>query len=134
MLNNLIEGYCTLVYPNGEHRTLRVERAMDDFFGFFSGQLIVGYLNGSNNETNYRFIGRVQNGQLFFFKKVVESESPERIARFRAAFEILNRDVEQAGKAYALQSGNCWRCNRLLTTPESIESGIGPVCARKLAA
>jgi hypothetical protein len=26
----------------------------------------------------------------------------------------------------------CYRCNRLLTHPKSIEIGIGPVCAEKM--
>lgn len=30
-----------------------------------------------------------------------------------------------------LVEGTCVRCNRPLTTPESIEAGIGPVCAEK---
>ncbi len=28
--------------------------------------------------------------------------------------------------------GNCSRCNRPLTTPESIQRGLGPVCAEKM--
>jgi hypothetical protein len=31
-----------------------------------------------------------------------------------------------------LVEGTCVRCNRRLTTPESIESGIGPVCAGRV--
>jgi len=35
-----------------------------------------------------------------------------------------------AEKGYTiLGEGRCVRCNRLLTTPESIKSGIGPICA-----
>jgi hypothetical protein len=30
--------------------------------------------------------------------------------------------------------GSCCRCGRTLTTPESIDRGIGPVCAEKAAA
>jgi hypothetical protein len=42
-----------------------------------------------------------------------------------------DEDRTEAGKAYALASGCCYICNRLLTTPESIADGIGPVCAAK---
>jgi len=30
--------------------------------------------------------------------------------------------------------GRCGRCNRKLTVPESIENGLGPECAGKMAA
>ena len=32
-----------------------------------------------------------------------------------------------------LVSRHCLRCNRVLTTPESIESGVGPECAKREA-
>src|SRR5262245_90304 len=131
-LMNLTIGYFTLQYSNGEHRTLRVELADDNFFSYFKGQLIVGYLQGSDNVNDYRWIGRVDDkGELHLFSKVRAFESPERIARFRRAFEILNAGVEQAGQTYARQSGNCWRCGRLLTNPERLDTGIGPVCAKR---
>ncbi|MCI0393259.1 MAG: DUF6011 domain-containing protein, partial [Acidobacteria bacterium] len=110
-------------------------RADKSFFKYFEGQLIVGYLNGTDNVNDYRFIGRVDaGGELHLFSKVRAYETPERIARLRRAFEILNSGVAEAGQAYARQSGNCWRCNRLLTTPESLDAGIGPVCAEKMGA
>jgi len=37
-----------------------------------------------------------------------------------------------AGEGYTLlREGRCLICNRKLTTPESIETGIGPVCAER---
>lgn len=42
--------------------------------------------------------------------------------------------LERYGRLYAMESGNCWVCGRQLTTLESIEAGIGPVCAGRRAA
>jgi len=38
---------------------------------------------------------------------------------------------EQAAKNYGHQLGQCSLCGRTLTNPESIEAGIGPICAGK---
>lgn len=36
--------------------------------------------------------------------------------------------IEQAS-AYGRKTGRCMICGRLLTNPESVERGIGPICA-----
>ena len=36
-------------------------------------------------------------------------------------------------RADVYHSGTCSRCGRVLTTPESIRSGLGPVCAELAA-
>jgi hypothetical protein len=38
------------------------------------------------------------------------------------------------GQAYARQAGRCFRCGETLTTPESIERGLGPKCFKKFVA
>lgn len=40
-------------------------------------------------------------------------------------------DPEKAAVAYGQKFGNCSCCGRLLTNPESIELGIGPICREK---
>jgi hypothetical protein len=35
------------------------------------------------------------------------------------------------GSVDVLHSGRCGRCGRTLTTPDSIERGLGPECAHK---
>lgn len=42
---------------------------------------------------------------------------------------IVERGAEQAASDYGHQIGKCGICSRTLTNPESIERGIGPVCA-----
>jgi hypothetical protein len=50
------------------------------------------------------------------------------ISYARLFLRLSAGELELAGKAYAVESGNCRRCGRRLTTPESIAAGIGPVC------
>ena len=45
--------------------------------------------------------------------------------------ELLSHRLEDAGQAYSLESGNCYKCGRMLTKSTSIEAGIGPVCKRE---
>jgi Family of unknown function (DUF6011) len=43
----------------------------------------------------------------------------------------IEADPERAAVLYGKASGNCSICGRDLTDPESIERGIGPICAGK---
>ncbi len=40
-------------------------------------------------------------------------------------------DPEAAGRAYAVITANCYRCNRKLEDETSVELGIGPICRNK---
>lgn len=51
---------------------------------------------------------------------------------FINSLNLISGDSASYGKAYAMRSGNCFRCNRFLTNPESIETGIGPECRKKI--
>lgn len=41
----------------------------------------------------------------------------------------LLADPKTAAETYGKETGNCCICNRLLTDPESVARGIGPICA-----
>lgn len=46
----------------------------------------------------------------------------------------FNQNPTYAFERYGRETGTCGVCDRTLTNPESIERGIGPICARKIAA
>lgn len=61
-----------------------------------------------------------------------------RFQKSRDCTDALEKDVltacadpEAAAVAYGQRFGNCSCCGRLLTNPESIELGIGPICREK---
>lgn len=72
---------------------------------------------------NEQYLGKVMNGR---FLKVREC-SPEQEAQVVA----LINDPKGAAEAYGRLTGQCCICNRELTNSESVERGIGPICAGK---
>jgi hypothetical protein len=73
-------------------------------------------------------------GRLTAKSKYDDDSQPVKIIR-RVLARIWQDDlaaVEATGwKVH--HEGRCGRCGRTLTVPESIESGIGPECAKKMA-
>jgi hypothetical protein len=122
-------GIYTVVLEDGEHRTIRM---VDDWREDApAGGQVAQFLNGADNTSDYAGFAFVQGGRAFVWKRYGHR------SHTRAALEILlkgRQEWEKAGKAYAVESGNCYVCNRLLTTPESVELGIGPVCRERVGA
>lgn len=67
--------------------------------------------------------------------QVQASDELHQVKGHKAADAILAKVREVtaplAGKLYADEIGNCWRCGRTLTDAESRARGIGPVCINK---
>lgn len=112
------QGYYTVV-KDGTHRTFRVKQAGPN--SKLAGKYIISFLSGPDNTSSYTGFGFVTEDGVSVWKRFAESD-------WDFWLEALLADSKTAGKAYALESGNCFVCNRLLTDPESIELGIGPVC------
>ncbi len=119
------DGFYTIVTGN-THRTFRI-RTNDADSSFAPGRQVIGYLHGPSNEGDYINFAFVGDGRIFPWKRF--STGYDHI--IAAARYLVAGNHEQAGRQYAMQSGNCYRCGRLLTTPESIELGIGPTCRNK---
>lgn len=72
-----------------------------------------------------------------FIKMLVGSPGDYKEVQMRAEerskiLQRINRDVQQAMLDYGLHSGVCGKCSSPLTDPQSLERGIGPVCAKKM--
>ena len=117
-------GYFTVILDDGDHVTLRVRVASEK--SALRGKRIVSYLAGPENTSDYVGCGFVGEDGVRLWKRF---QGSERLAR---ALAILAKDPGAAGKGYALRSGNCYVCGRLLTVPESIQRGIGPECAGRM--
>jgi hypothetical protein len=112
----------------GAHKTFKVTKSKngDNFF--------VGALIGPNNLTDYLYIGYIRKGQdgrlwLNAGKKGKPTRPDYR------GLDILLRSVNQGAIHPGLtvhHEGRCCRCGRVLTTPESVQTGIGPICAEKV--
>lgn len=120
-------GIYTVVRDNGDRRTFRV-RSAEWAKDLPAGSLVLEFLSGPENTSDYTGFGFIVKGKLRMWNKFRSSTSPlSEFAQF-----LLGASPEQLdgfGEAYALESGRCYRCNRLLTTPQSIQRGLGPHCA-----
>jgi hypothetical protein len=103
----------------------------------------VGVLTGSNNETDYTYMGQMKasnQGSIFGpdaspeyvsgRKSKVSPESPSAKA-FRWFWAKLRTGTMPEG-VEVWHEGYCGRCGRLLTVPESVYTGFGDECAAKV--
>ena len=92
----------------------------------------VKLLTGSNNEEDYTYIGYVmfRDGKAPEFKLGKKSKltfESQPVKAFTWALSILVQGRMPQGLEIR-HEGRCGRCNRTLTTPESIDAGFGPDC------
>jgi hypothetical protein len=123
----------TIETPNDGHMTFRVQHVPAS--GQYAESYFVKTLTGPCNESDFTYIGKLNlfTGQVETTRK---SEKWNGTLRLRLLNRILCRiwgnehaSFEQHG--YRVHhEGRCCRCNRKLTTPASVESGIGPECAK----
>lgn len=116
----------TIANSNTNGRFTYKVRGMKDRDIFF-----VSVLTGSDNENSYTFLGTIFPYGYFRSKKSTISESAPSAVAFDWFYKHkhhlpLNVRVYHCGK--------CGKCGRTLTTPESLLSGYGPECSRKLLA
>ena len=93
----------------------------------------VSLLTGPDNSNSYTYLGQLNpvNGAVRLTKgsKYNDESWPVRILR-RVLFRLYRGEFDQVAAAgWELKhAGRCCRCGRKLTTPRSVEIGIGPVC------
>lgn len=112
-----------------KHVTIRF-RGAEWATGLPEGAMVVEYLAGPDNECDFIPFGFVIDGALKVWKKFTGKLEHQ----VWTARHLLGLDTERLhaqGYEYALTSGRCYVCGRVLTTPESIAKGIGPVCEGK---
>lgn len=76
-------------------------------------------------------VGKLEDGQcLLFGKRIFAAGTTQAtVAGLIREFDV---DPLAAAVKYGRLSGRCCSCGRDLTNPDSIDAGIGPVCAGKL--
>ena len=115
--------YTVLNNETGTHKTFKIHTQSEDS-KFAPGQRVL-YVLDYNNE--FVGLGFVNQNHVNVWKKHKGTQ-----------FEKLGVFVQRLGEGVydgrvdVMIAKKCMRCNRELTTPESIESGIGPICAEKI--
>lgn len=120
----------------GNHRTFRVHTILSE--GPMRGRRVVSLMIGSDNQADYEGFGFIRQGEdgtdsIQVWKRY-KGDGCKHGVYAQMLCELLQ--YPEIGKwsnmGYAvLVSRHCMRCNRELTTPESIRLGIGPECASK---
>jgi hypothetical protein len=117
------DGVYTVQFVGGDYRTLRVETQADDA-DFAPGERIVSFLSGSDNTSSYTgFAFLKANGRVFPWKRFAHETT------LIEAVRVLVADPKAASQAYGRRSEKCGICGRPLSTPPSLDRGIGPKCA-----
>ena len=118
-------GNITVQSPSGDHRVFKIWTQPDDAsFAPGSRAVAVEEYNFHDARTFWRSFGFVNpNGTIRVFKK-------RQYDLYPAYARMLANPEPYMEKGFEfLFSGTCRKCNRELTNPESIRSGIGPICA-----
>lgn len=111
----------------GEHYTFKIRQPKGDNKPFF-----VSILTGPQNESDYTYLGlynpKTKYVALTTKSKYNQESTPVRVIRWAIKIVDSNKDIPEG---YTIQhEGRCCRCGRTLTTPESIQKGIGPECQK----
>lgn len=119
---------------SGEHRTFEIKTQAEDA-KFAAGKRVLALLTGPDNTSDYTGFGFVEETGIAIWK------SKRGEAGKKSTYEwygemlwslALDGGLSPFAETYELlQEGTCAVCNRVLTEPESLATGIGPVCREK---
>lgn len=115
-------GFYTLTFPCGSHRTFRLHTQQKGSAAF-RGRRMLGMLIGPDNTADYETFAFLEGDGFKVWKRFQnqkQAEYAEKLFALMTGREIEGHSVEK--------SGRCLKCNRPLTDPESIRLGIGPLC------
>ena len=83
-----------------------------------------GHINVTDGGSfgNNRYYGRIDPTGKAFLRRDIPAE-------IEAELTAINDDPDEAVRVTGQRTGKCCCCGRELTNPESIDAGIGPICA-----
>lgn len=125
----------TLVNHNtGRRYTLRFRRPDD--LGSGVDPVWISVLAGPDNEEDYKYLGAIWPDKPHGWKLRLSGKScwgwNDRVTvAIDWLLGYLDTERKLPDGVEFIHAGKCGRCGRTLTTPQSIEMGLGPVCAEK---
>jgi len=128
------DGYYTIVLSEQPEvrRTLRVKSPREGTYARSIGRQYVAFLDGPDNVSSYRSFATLEGA-------VTHMTEFRHNWQLGMALELLvgyaqKGELDDSRQRFALVSGRCWNCGRMLTVPTSIHRGLGPDCAARLGA
>lgn len=116
-------GFHTLTFPCGTHRTFRIRTERG---GIFKGKRTVGLLIGPDNTADYQTVGLLTSGGITMFKAQRNTRTADNCSLL---WSLLNGEVIDGHEVQT--SRRCFICNKPLTDSESIRTGVGPTCRNR---
>lgn len=128
----------------GEFRTFRLE-TQPPGATFAPGRRVLYLLNGPENKADYKGFAFVDGERVHVWKgrkaEAFEPSQFEKLARFLEKFlrviasagPVSTEEKTECGGYRLLYASPCSRCGELMTVPDSIRRGIGPVCVKRQA-
>jgi len=117
----------TISKDGGDHYTFKINQPDEDkpFF--------VSLLTGSDNESSYTYLGVYNpiHQKVYLGKKSTYKEDSIPVKAIRWAIAIILSGKELPVGWSVQHEGNCCVCGKKLTTPDSINKGIGPYCEKR---
>jgi hypothetical protein len=116
----------------GEHLTFRVLRkdACEKYPEAFFAHL----LTGPDNTADYTYMGKLdpKTGVVSLTRasRYGDESKPMKVANWALKHAFEEKELPEGYAMYHM--GLCGRCGRPLTVPESVESGFGPECIKKV--
>lgn len=130
MENGLIpfNGRFTIEGPRG-HRTFQIKTVKG---GKLKGQRILSLFVGreNTNDHDYQGFAFVADDAVKLWRRFDGSKDHKVFIDMLSSFTRLGNESRYYAMGYRfMMEAKCRRCNRALTNPTSIKSGIGPECA-----
>lgn len=90
----------------------------------------VSVKTSNDNAYGSIFLGTIFGNRYYHSKKSRAGEDALSVVSFKYWFRslVLNKE-DNLNLIDLYHTGNCMKCGRKLTTPDSVEQGIGPVCS-----
>ncbi|MHA1220157.1 MAG: DUF6011 domain-containing protein [Candidatus Heimdallarchaeota archaeon] len=115
----------TFANPDNKRYTFQITKSSSGKMFFIS------MLTGPDNTSSYTYLGILKNN-LELTKASRFKYNSQVVKVFNYAIEIIKGERQLLPGYFLEHNGHCGKCGRTLTTPESINAGIGPVCRRKI--
>jgi hypothetical protein len=126
-MRKIYNGTFTIINNDtGDYRTFRIKTVKE---GPLEGKRVVSLMVGSNNESDYRGFAFANDNNVIVWKRF-RPDGPWQAYAKALMILMTWETIPESYQNYKVEESRaCVKCNRKLTTPESIELGIGPVCA-----
>ena len=125
-LSKIFNGTVTLINKETTtHTTIKIATVKK---GNLKGKRIMSQLVGSDNENSYQGFAFINENDTIHIWRSKATDKRRKIAEIVRSLMLEGDASRYADKVEMKLSKRCMRCNRKLTTPQSIEDGIGPIC------